>query len=153
MKLYVKCARCQGDLEIDTETVKNADALGHDLELEHAPGQCPGENGVPAATTPRRRFRAVVMVVELPPVGSEQYEALGIDEDKLDEHLRWPEPTLAGVALEPVCGTGKTVEARNAAEAVNGDLTGWLNDVWPKMQENAAWADVPAPPLAATTAE
>lgn len=90
---------------------------------------------------------------ELPPPGDEEYERLGVKEADAGQSIDWtPEwrvaPGVEHGMLEPILGIGKTVEARNAAEAVNGPLTGWLSDAWSKMMENAAWADAPA----ATTA-
>lgn len=151
MKLYVKCARCRGDLEVDLETVSNAKALGQELVLEH--DVCPGMEPRVEEKPTVRRFRVQFVVVELPPPGDEQYEALGLDEEKVLKEgagFQHKDPTFGGAALDPLLGLGKTVEARNLAEAINGPATTWLNETWPKVQENAAWADVPTPPAPTT---
>lgn len=147
MKLTVACGRCGQPIPVEAQMVANAVALGEDLELEHAPGQCPHEHGVPVSeTAPLRRFRLQLMAVELPHEGSEEYEELGVSERDAAAALRWsvgwqqPEGVLG---LPFMAGIGHTVSARNFPEAVNGDLTSWLNTAWPRFQETAAFADLP----------
>lgn len=150
MKLTAACGRCGGPIEVEPQMVANAVALGQELEVEHAPGDCPNEGGVPVEEgAPLRRFRLQLMCVELPHEGSEEYERLGVAESKVADAMRWTGPELGADEdgtphrLELMAGIGKTVAARNFPEAVNGELTGWLNDAWPRFQESAAFADLP----------
>jgi hypothetical protein len=117
---------------VDEQFVQNSIALGDGIpEIAHE--VCPGEQRDAEDRPVMRKFRAQVVVAEIP-----------ADVDA-DAEVVLPAPTIGDLPLELIAGTGKTVEARTAAEAVNGPLTVWLNGVWPQMQEHAAFADLPAP--------
>lgn len=139
MKLTIECRNCHGPLEIDEQVLANAAALGVSLSAEH--DVCPGaETAVtPAETWTPRRFRAQILVYEL--AADQDAEALG-------RALTRPVHVDEGETpydVEPLTGIGHTVVGRNLAEAVNGPITEWLNRTWPKVQESAAFADLPTP--------
>lgn len=134
MKFTVPCAKgCGGSLEVEEQTLTNAAALGVQLSVEH--DVCPtGEPAEPGEAPQLRRFRVQFLMVEVP-----------ADPDNPDPAVTFPDPVIDDTTLEVMAGVGHTVEARNFAEAVNGPMTTWLNTAWPKMQEGAAYADLPAP--------
>jgi hypothetical protein len=144
-QLFIACTRCGDPLPVDSEVLKNAIALGEDIAAAHdvCPGQEPTE---PAGEAPAlRRFRLQLIMWEVPPKGDPIYRSEDNPEGiPLDTPVTWKYVSLAGSAVvEELAGTGHTVDARNFAEAVNGPLTTWLNQTWPKMQESAAFADLP----------
>lgn len=130
-QLFIACKKCGQPVAVDEQLIKNALALGDDLTAQH--DVCPGEERPEPEQTPARKFRAQIVIAELP------------EDTPLDTEVFVPAPVMNGEPLELVCGAGYTVEARNAAEAVNGPLTTWLSQTWPKLQDNAAYADPPKP--------
>lgn len=141
MKLTIECRNCHGPLEIDEQVLANAAALGVTLSAEH--DVCPDAEAtgliVPTETWTPRRFRAQILVYELTD---------GQDADALGRRLTRPVRIDEGEGaydVEPLTGIGHTVVGRNLAEAVNGPISEWLNRTWPKVQESAAYADLPAP--------
>lgn len=134
MRLTVPCAKgCGGSLEVEEQTLTNAAALGVQLSVEH--DVCPTGEPAEGVDAPQlRRFRVQVLMVEV-----------AVDPDNPQPAVTFPDPIVDGEPVEVLAGVGHTVEARNFAEAVNGPMTTWLNTAWPKMQEGAAFADLPAP--------
>jgi hypothetical protein len=133
VRLEVPCANgCGGTLEVDEQTLANAVALGITLIVKH--DTCPTTTPPVVETPTTRRYRTQLIFVEVFPD----------DGDGAD--LVFPPPHYmndpARIA-EVIAAIGKTVDARNFAEAVNGPLTTWLNETWPTLQENAALADLP----------
>ena len=136
-RLTIPCAKCTRPIEVDEQTINNAAALGIPLTVEH--DVCPSDPVPVADPTSLRRFRVQFLVVELP-----------TDPELGDVEPKFPDLLYGGVAVETLLGTGLTAEGRNLAEVVNGPFTTWLNRTWPKVQENAAFADLPAPTPAPT---
>lgn len=126
MQLTIPCRICGGPLPVEEQTLANAVALGVELAVSHE--VCPtDEPAEPAEPVTERRFRVQVTLMEL----TGDHDDVGpLVHDRDSE-------------TEILAGVGHTVTARNFAEAVNGPLTTWLNQTWPKMQESAAFADLP----------
>lgn len=131
-QLFIACTRCGEPLPVDSEAIRNAIVLGDELSAAH--DVCPGEEP-PAEVGEEpvlRRFRAQVILMEMKG-----------DRNDVDVPFDSDVEIIAGADVEILAGVGHTVEGRNFAEAVNGPLTTWLNQTWPKMQESAAFADLP----------
>lgn len=126
-QLFLACSKCKQPMPVDEQMVKNAMVLEQELIAAH--DVCPGEERPTDAPPALRLFRAQVVIAEIPA------------EDGADADVFCPAPVVDGHPLELICGAGKTVEAKGAAEAVNGALTNWMNEVWPTLQMNAQLAD------------
>jgi hypothetical protein len=136
IEVFVPCSRCGGMLPVSTQMIDNMRAEGTALTFAHAAGQCPGEQTEPSEEeAPPRRFRLQLVVSE---VGDGYDEARG---DLMVAALK----TIPGV-LDVMGGAGHTFEARNVGEAVVGPMTVWLNEAWPKVQDEMMIGDLPAAP-------
>lgn len=142
--LTAKCVRCGGPIEVDTQMVTNMVALGQPLVFEHAVGSCPDE-AAPAEPPALRTFRLQLLAYEVDPEAGVEDRAFSVE--------------VPGAEL--LAGTGTTVTARTLVAAVNGPMTAWLAErslssngrlvsAWEKFQEQAVWADAPAPDPAPT---
>ena len=127
-EVFVGCSKCGVPLPIAEEAARNMILLGAPLTAAH--DVCPGTEVDPDTEQPvLRKFRAQVTLMEL--TG---------DRDEVDVHI-----TAVDGDTEVLAGIGHTVESESFAQAVNGPLTVWLNETWPKLMEGAAFADLPAP--------
>lgn len=135
--ITAKCTQCGGLIEVDEQMVTNMVALGKGLRFDHG-GACPTDEPAaePSAAPTSRRFRLQILTYELGE--GEEFDAAFLGD------------------REPTAGIGHTVEAGSHAEAVNGPMTEWLatrhlshegrmTSAWEKFQEQAAFADMPAP--------
>lgn len=146
--IFVGCSKCGQPLPVDAEAMRNALLLGQEVTAAH--DVCPGQEAAPVDAPPLRRFRAQIIMWELPPADDPIYRSDdNPDGIPLDTPVTWKYASLDGSSeVEELAGVGHTVEAESFAKAVNGPFTTWLNRTWPKMQENAAFADLPAPSTA-----
>jgi hypothetical protein len=131
-QLFIACTKCGDPLPVDSEVLKNAIALGEDLNASHE--VCPGQEPAPSGDGPvLRRFRCELLLVEI----GDDVEDPAIEEWAIGMRAH------ADAETDLLSAIGHTVHGRNFAEAVNGPVTTWLNKVWPQLQEGAAFADLP----------
>lgn len=143
-QLFLGCSKCGQPVPVEQEMVLNAVALtGNPPPVAHS--MCPGEEAPVNGERPvLRRFAITVAVAEVWPDGDEAYPALEVTE----QDVKWKDPTLGGMPLELLMRMQHTVEATNFPTAMNGPLSGWLEDTWIKARDAAVLADLPAAPPA-----
>lgn len=146
-QVFLGCSKCGDPLPVDEEAVKNSLTLHGTLpSVQH--DVCPGTvaEGELGEAPPMRRFRAQILFVELPPLTDPKYAPEDEEGGGRNPNVEPEFKVIVDMeSFDLLAGIGVTFEAESFSKAVNGPFTHWLNETWPKMQENAAYADLPAP--------